>query len=285
MAELADALDSGSSFERCEGSNPFDRTIRAGKKSFYKGEFMAFGEIIPNQWGEYFEHQKSFLEELAKKYNLTIDDLRVTPFVDPDLVEEFMWKIKPEEQEKHFHNTCSYHGLIKEDGKKEYDKNYVLVSRRAVVTDQDKPERFWTDEHQVARLGLRTEINGAQRHHSEILISTLGNLDKHQNEATKKQNEDDWAWDEKYGGASDGEIRISGQPFKKEFLLFHYKPIREKLALKGFLENGGQTKEAFVAEMIEQMAHIRAEQRGEAIHKDKVERVSVNPSNDKEDIW
>ncbi len=146
-------------------------------------------------------------------------------FSDGDFVDCFL-RVVPNESEqlKYVENTCNY-----VSGKRSYNPDYVLVSRRSVLGDKPKPEAFWTTQHSVAYCGLRKEIPEPVRYFTSIMISTLGKLEKH-------------GLSETNGGSSDGEVVIDRtKPFSD--FLFIYQLPQDKEKMDRYIKNGGKSKQ------------------------------------------
>lgn len=181
-------------------------------------------------WGKKTPAQIQLLDNWRKF--LKIDNLDITPFRDADFLSRFVEIMPPDEWINYVRNTNEYHTYYDGKRSKDYDPRYVLVTRRAVPSEKGKPEPYWSDEHSVARLGLKREMpqGSSQRIHSEIMVTTLGKLINHGLDIKTD------------GGHSDGEIMIdSSKPFVD--ILFSYKPENEKLERDEYLNNGGESKE------------------------------------------
>lgn len=190
---------------------------------FFKESNKEIEQRAKDIWGEYTAEEKNIITEWNKKIGKD-NALEKTVFRDASFLREFLKKVPSEEQLKYVENTYKY-GL--EDN---CDHKYVIVTRRAIPSEQPKREGFWTSEHRTALSGLRREIpeNSPERLHSVIMVSTLGKLEEH-------------GIDKGMGPRSDGEIRIdASKPFSD--FLFMYKPKKEKEKLKEYLENGGMTR-------------------------------------------
>ena len=190
-------------------------------------------------WGEYNEKQQKIIDKW--KGMLKVDRLDMTPFRDVDFLEAFLRTIPEEEQFNYVQSTNNYHYRSGYKTLGEFNPNFVLVTRRAVPSDTPKPEQYWTEEHGTALLGLKKEIppGSAQRMHSIIMVSTLQKLKSH-GEPTDE---------EIGGGASDGEIMTSSEPFPSENFLFVYKPKKELEELALYIKNGGMSKEELVSKL------------------------------------
>ena len=186
--------------------------LESSNESFY-GTRNAQEEQIYNRWLQQFEA------------------LDITPFCDANFLRNFLEIVPELEQIKYVENTCKYHM------DEECDHNFVIVTRRAVPSNELKPESFWSTEHKQVVSGLRKELplGSPQRLHSVIMVTTIGRLENHGIATTD-------------GGATDGEISIIPTKTFSEFL-FMYKPESEIVELKKYLENGGISRE----ELLEQL--------------------------------
>ncbi len=190
-------------------------------------------------WGEYTEEQKEIINKWQEK--LEFDMLSLTPFRDTDFLENFLRVIPIEEQYKYVENTNNYQCRHTAKELPKINLNYVLVTRRAVYSPSPKPEQYWTEEHSTALLGLRKEIptGSPQRIYSVIMVSTLQRLKEH-----GEPNDE-----EIRGGASDGEIMISSEPYSPKNFLFTYKPKKELEELYLYVKNGGMPQEELLNEL------------------------------------
>lgn len=172
--------------------------------------------------------------------------LQCTPFRDEDFVLAFLGAFPDKnEQFKYVKNTNDYHTMSGYKHLREFDGNYVLVTRRSVPSAQAKPEQYWTDEHNVA-LTIYNEFapNPGVSNHSVIMVTTLQKLNEH-------------GLGGKLGGAvSDGEICIIDEPFPTENFSFVYKPGGELYQLENYIRQGGKTNR----EVLEELA-LAAEKR------------------------
>lgn len=169
----------------------------------------------------YYDFDES--EEIYNNYLEIYPGLDLTYFRDENFRLNFFLRIPKEEWEKYFSETIKY--LRRE----KCNHDYVLVTRRAIPSEQPKPEVFWSYEF-VPLYGLKTEIINELRLHSVIMVSTLGKLENHG--LSRKSR----------GAVSDGEIVIDpNKPFSD--FLFTYKPFREIRELEYYLKNGGITRE------------------------------------------
>lgn len=196
-----------------------------------------FAQIVKKSWGEYTKTEKKIIEEWNNKIGKE-NALDFTVFRDANFFHSFLKVIPKEEQFNYAENTYKYF--------KNQDCNheYVIVTRRAVPSENPKREGFWTDEHRTALVGLKREIpaKSPERLHSVIMVSTLKKLEQH-------------GIDKSSGPRSDGEIRIDSSKTFNDFL-FMYKPEDEKEDLKEYLKNGGMTREE-VLEKHKKEADIR----------------------------
>lgn len=170
---------------------------------------------LTNQQKAIFDRWKSQLGD---------DSLDGTVFTDKTFLMEFLKSIPEEEQFNYVKNTANY----ETNSLNGYDPNYVIVTRRAVPSLEAKPEQFWSTEHREVLMGLTQEIphKSAQREHSVIMVSTLGNVQKH---GTAMH----------WGGFTDGEIVTSSKPFSEDEMLFVYKPINELYSFCSYMQSGG----------------------------------------------
>jgi len=193
--------------------------------------------ILTRQQQETMDEWASMLDE---------DYLSETPFADKTFLAEFMKSVPEEEQFKYVENTNNYRSSDKEN----CDPNYVIVTRRAVPSEEAKPEQFWSTEHREILMGLSNEIpkGSPQRHHSAIMVSTLQNLEEHGHAITN-------------GGSSDGEKVTSSKPFTEDEMLFVYKPMDEIHSFVSYARNGEVKNEDILATLKEN-AMARAEKTG-----------------------
>ncbi len=157
--------------------------------------------------------------------------LSITVFRDAAFLRKFLSIVPNDEQFKYVENTYKY------TFDKECEHKYAILTRRAVPSDEPKPEAFWTKEHRVALSGLRQEIplGSPQRLHSVIMCTTLDKLEEH-------------GIDDTIAIKSDGQVSIDlDKPFTD--FLFMYKPEKEKEDLEQYLKNGGKSREEVLAEL------------------------------------
>lgn len=177
------------------------------------------------------------------KSELGDNSLDGTVFTDKTFLIEFLKTIPEEEQFNYVKNTAKY-GTNSLNG---YDPNYVIVTRRAVPSLEAKPEQFWSTEHREILMGLTQEIphKSAQREHSVIMVSTLGNVQKHGRAMH-------------WGGFTDGEIVTSSKPFSEDEMLFVYKPINELYSFCSYMQSGGIKNEE-ILKILKDGAKARAQ--------------------------
>ena len=230
MTEKTDTTKPDGPLIGTEGLPPDPRLQPSAERG---GSLLDFMENFQDPMGEYTPEQQELIDAWAGQ--LETDNLRWTPFRDPDFLDGFVQHIPLEQQMQYVENTNNFQAS---DG--QFDPRYVLVTRRAVQSDEPKPEPYWSVEHRTPRLGLRRELpeNSAQRILSEIMVSTLGALQEH--------GDDQVDWD---GAASDGEVRVNKTPFDKEKVLFTYKPGAEQAQLEAYLAGGGKSREDVLAEL------------------------------------
>ena len=161
------------------------------------------------------------------------DNFERTPFAERSFLRNFLSSIPEEEQMNYIINTNKYYSR----NNLKYDPDYVLVTRRSLPSTFEKPEPFWSDNPSTTFWGLKKEINNTQRSYSVILVSTLGNLNKH-----GAQDFLDISL-----GASDGEIITSAKPFPHNLILFAYKPIDEILDMLETIQNSEITYNQYLS--------------------------------------
>ena len=187
-------------------------------------------------YGKMDEYDKAVIKDIKKKLErdgVNPNILDFTQFKDANFMHELYHKVDEEDIYKYALNTC------KKKSNMPCDNNYVLVSRRAIPSEEPKPESFWTLEHSQAVQGLRKELpdESPLRLHSVIMISTLGRLEKH-------------GLAETTNGVSDGEVCIDpNKPFND--FLFMYKSEEETKKLRSYLKNGGMTREETLVKLKE----------------------------------
>lgn len=184
-------------------------------------------------YGKRNEQEEQIYNEWLQKF----EALEITPFCDANFLKEFLKTVPDLEQIKYVENTCKYHMG------EECDHNFVIATRRAVPSNEPKPESFWSTEHRQVVSGLRRELplGSPQRLHSVIMVTTIGRLENHGIATTN-------------GGATDGEIAIiPTKPFSE--FLFMYKPESEIVELKQYLENGGISR----GKLLEQLKLLASE--------------------------
>ncbi|WP_305133021.1 hypothetical protein [Thomasclavelia cocleata] len=197
------------------------------------GSFLAVEDIqkISNDiWGVYTEEEAKIVEEWNQKLGQE-KALSITVFRDAAFLRKFLSIVPNDEQFKYVENTYKY------TFDKECEHKYAILTRRAVPSDEPKPEAFWTKEHRVALSGLRQEIplGSPQRLHSVIMCTTLDKLEKH-------------GIDDTIAIKSDGQVSIDlDKPFAD--FLFMYKPEKEKEDLEQYLKKGGKSREEVLAEL------------------------------------
>ena len=155
-----------------------------------------------NQVKEYIEQIRSLNKE--KNYDLPCFD-------NEDFIVNIINNIDIDEIEKYMLNTKEY--IMHH----ECDKNYVLLFRRAIPSDEPITENFWTTNFNEVFRGLSMEISGDQRIHSVINIATLDSLERHGVVVTDR-------------GVTDGEVAIDPNKNFNSFL-FRYKPWIENFEL------------------------------------------------------
>lgn len=197
------------------------------------GSFLGVEDIQKNSndiWGVYTEEEAKIVEEWNQKLGKE-KALSITVFRDAAFLRKFLSIVPNDEQFKYVENTYKY------TFDKECEHKYAILTRRAVPSDEPKPEAFWTKEHRVALYGLRQEIplGSPQRLHSVIMCTTLDKLEAH-------------GIDDTIYIKSDGQISIDlDKPFTD--FLFMYKPEKEKEDLEQYLKNGGKSREEVLAEL------------------------------------
>ena len=129
------------------------------------------------------------------------DNLAGSPFCERTFLRTFLKDVPKEQQWDYIKNTNLYYGKTPELA----DPNFVLVTRRSLPTEQEKPEAFWSTDPHTTFFGLRYEISAQHRAYSAILVSTIG--------ALKEYGEQDF--ESISGGASDGEMITSCKPFPR----------------------------------------------------------------------
>ncbi len=197
------------------------------------GSFLGVEDIQKTSndiWGVYTEEESKIVEEWNQKLGEE-KALSITVFRDAAFLRKFLSIVPNDEQFKYVENTYKY------TFDKECEHKYAILTRRAVPSDEPKPEAFWTKEHRVALSGLRQEIplGSPQRLHSVIMCTTLDKLEEH-------------GIDDTIAIKSDGQVSIDlDKPFTD--FLFMYKPEKEKEDLEQYLKNGGKTREEVLAEL------------------------------------
>ncbi len=197
------------------------------------GNFLGVEDIqkISNDiWGVYTEEEAKIVEEWNQKLGEE-KALSITVFRDAAFLRKFLSIVPNDEQFKYVENTYKY------TFDKECEHKYAILTRRAVPSNEPKPEAFWTKEHRVALSGLRQEIplGSPQRLHSVIMCTTLDKLEEH-------------GIDDTIAIKSDGQVSIDlDKPFTD--FLFMYKPEKEKEDLEQYLKNGGKSREEVLAEL------------------------------------
>lgn len=197
------------------------------------GSFLGVEDIQKTSndiWGVYTEEEAKIVEEWNQKLGKE-KALSITVFRDAAFLRKFLSIVPNDEQFKYVENTYKY------TFDKECEHKYAILTRRAVPSDEPKPEAFWTKEHRVALSGLRQEIplGSPQRLHSVIMCTTLDKLEAH-------------GIDDTIAIKSDGQISIDlDKPFTD--FLFMYKPEKEKEDLEQYLKNGGKSREEVLAEL------------------------------------
>ena len=177
------------------------------------------------------------------KSQLGDNSLDGTVFTDKTFLIEFLKSIPEEEQFNYVKNTANY----ETNSLNGYDPSYVIVTRRAVPSLEAKPEQFWSTAHREILMGLTQEIphKSAQREHSVIMVSTLGNVQKHGRAMH-------------LGGSTDGEIVTSSKPFSEDEMLFVYKPINELYSFCSYMKSGGIKNEE-ILKILKDGAKARAQ--------------------------
>lgn len=190
---------------------------------FYEQNYVMIGLLrLPSIWGKRNEKE----DEIYNNWNSMLGNklLELTPFRDATFLKTFLMDICEEEQFKYVYNTTLYCY-----GKKNYDPKYVLLTRRALPSLEDKPEQFWSSEYIGPMNGLSYEIPKGSPHrlHSVIMVTTLDKLEK-------------YGFAINHGGATDGEVMIKYTPFSRNDILFVHKNDKEKSELISYLSNGGK---------------------------------------------
>lgn len=163
------------------------------------------------------------------------DNFDQSPFSERTFLRNFLNAIPQEEQMNYIRNTNMYYGK----NKLLADKNFVLVTRRALPSIEDKPEAFWSDDSSTTYWGLRNEQRGAQRGYSVILVSTLGDIERHGVRDFELLSE----------GVSDGEIITSIKPFPRDKILFAFKPLDEVKNFFETIKTADKTYDEFLTEI------------------------------------
>jgi len=168
------------------------------------------------------------LIDLTIECDIDINDISLE-FKDPDFLTCFFQTFSEEEQKKYLSTAYNY------EHNKEYDLNYLLVFRRAIYTEYEKNENFWSLDFNQPRFGLRREqpIGSPVRLYSSIMVSTMGKLMNH------------GLADLEHGGTTDSEIAIDASKNFNDFL-FVYKPSDEIQTLKQYISSGGMSYEDIV---------------------------------------
>ena len=157
-------------------------------------------------------------QAIVDNWQRQINDPIASCFEDSDFLEQFL-KYVPKDKQLEFVRNTSMSDIQNANPK------FVLVFRRTIPSETPKPEVFWTTEFGVVRNGLRYESPkmSAKRVYSTIFVTTIDNLLQH-----KASKEDERETEMLYGdGSSDGEIRISSNPFNQKECLFSFKPKHE----------------------------------------------------------
>lgn len=173
------------------------------------------------------------LESIKKSWCKKLNDnqlIECTFLRNIDFLRNFVHFVPLEEQFDYVQNTINYFmGLP-------YDSQYVLVARRAVPSNEAKPESFWSTAPNEPLYGLRNEIRDEERLHSVIMVTSLGKLKQHGLSTTMGR------------GCSDGEIVIDPNKAFDDFL-FRYKPRGEFYNLLDYLEKGGTSRDELISKL------------------------------------
>ena len=180
--------------------------------------------------------------------------VEMSPFSDPEFLTKFEQTVPENEQEKFVTNTFAFkekfgqNSIGKSDiaDENEYNPNYVIFARRALVCDEAKPEQYWSHEYAMPRRQLR--VNEAVRLHSEMLITTFDKLINH----GVVEN----GTDPTMGTGENGEIIIDPKPFPASNFLFTFKPRDEQEELETYLKNGGISRQALTQKMRERAENL-----------------------------
>ena len=174
-------------------------------------------------------------ELLDKLIDLTLEcdidlDAVSLEFKDPDFLNGFFKLFSEEEQKKYLSNSYNY------EHNQDYDTNYLLVFRRAIYTEYEKNENFWSTSYDQVKFGLKQEqpIGSPVRLYSSIMVTTMAKLMNH------------GLVDLEHGGATDGEISIDGDKPFNDFL-FVYKPSDEMESLRQYISSGGMSYDEVVS--------------------------------------
>ena len=203
------------------------------------------------------------VKSMNSEYNLPC-------FMNDDFIVNMINNVGFEEIEKYMINTAKYNDHKNLD----YDENYVLFFRRAIPSEEAKTENFWSESFNEVAMGLRHEIQGEQRFHSVINVTTLKDLRNHGVVTTDR-------------GISDGEISIDPNKNFSKFL-FRYKPVSEIFELNRYLENGGISRKELLLRLEKDRIDIMKLQ-GLPVKNNELEKMlEENVSSDNEfdeSIW
>ncbi len=170
--------------------------------------------------------------EIIKKTNKD-GDFSLEAFDNDDFLINMINNVDLNEIPKYLDNTFKY------ARRGDYDPNFVLCFRRAIPTEEEKTENFWSTNFNEVLNGLRAEISEEQRILSAINVTTLNQLEKHGIVTTNR-------------GISDGEIAIDpNKNFPSTSFLFRYKPWKESVHLKSLLEKGAISREQVLSKLKE----------------------------------